>query len=184
MRVATILSLLALLTAFEALAEKADANKATDIKADQMAFDDVKQISSFTGNVVMQRGTLLMKAGKAVITQDPSGYQFSTLQAGAGGMASFRQKRDGGDLWVEGQADRIEYDDKSELVKFFSRAKLKRLQGKQVTDEVTGEVIIYDSRSEIFTVQNANNAKDSSTSKRINTVIQPRNRSEAEGAKE
>ncbi|MGH8806749.1 MAG: lipopolysaccharide transport periplasmic protein LptA, partial [Noviherbaspirillum sp.] len=33
-------------------AEKADSDKPTNVEADQMAYDDVKQINTFTGNVV------------------------------------------------------------------------------------------------------------------------------------
>src|ERR1700709_2365544 len=106
-------------------AEKADSEKVTDIAADQMTYDDVKQINVFIGNVVLTRGTLIMKAGRVVVTQDRAGYQFATMYAAPGGLATFRQKRDGGpNLWVEGEAERIEYDGRAELVKLFSRAKL------------------------------------------------------------
>jgi lipopolysaccharide export system protein LptA len=157
-----------------AFAEKADAKKPLDVKAEQMTFDDAKQVSTFVGNVVVVRGTLLLKAGTVKLTQDAAGYQFAHLQAGSNGPASFKQKRDGGDLWVEGQADRIEYDGKTELVKFFSRAKLVRLEGKQIKDEVTGEMIIYDSRSEVFSVENSAHGGDNGSTKRVTTVIQPR----------
>ena len=127
-------------------AEKADSEKPTNIEADQMAYDDVKQINTFTGNVVLTRGTLLMKAQKLIVTQDPAGYQFATLIAPAGGVATFRQKRDGGNnQWVEGQAERIEYDGKAEVVKLFLKAKMRRLEGNTPTDEVEGEFISYDS---------------------------------------
>lgn len=175
-----VLIFVSALAALPAYAVSSDSKQATDIKAEHMAFDEVKQISSFTGNVVVTRGTLLMKAGKLTMSQDPMGYQYATLQAGGASVASFRQKRDGGDLWVEGHADRIEYDDKTELVRFYSRAKLKRLDGKTVTDEVSGELIVYDSRREVFTVQNSQRSNTNSD-KRINTVIQPRMRPEAQG---
>ena len=73
-----------------ARAEKADTDKATNVEADQMAYDDVRQINTFIGNVVLTRGSLLMKASKVVVTQDPSGYQFATLFAGSDGLATFR----------------------------------------------------------------------------------------------
>lgn len=161
-------------TALPALAEKADSKKPLDVKAEQMQFDDTKQVSTFSGNVVLVRGTLLLKASTVKLTQDPAGYQFAYLQAGPNGPASFKQKRDGGDSWVEGQADRIEYDGKTELVKFYSRAKLVRLDGKLVKDEITGEMITYDSRSEVFLVENSTRGGIDGGNKRVTTVIQPR----------
>ena len=156
-------------------AEKADADKQTDILADQMAYDDVKQINTFTGNVILTRGTLLMKANKVVVTQDPAGYQFATLYAAPGGLATFRQKRDGGpDLWMEGQAERIEYDGKLEVVKMFSKAKMRRLEGSKPTDEVEGEFISYDSRAEFLSVNNTAAGTSKAGAGRVKAVIQPR----------
>lgn len=158
-----------------ALAEKADADKPTNIEANRMSYDDLKQINTFIGNVVLTRGTLLMKAGKVVVTTDPAGYQFATLYGAAGALATFRQKRDGGpDLWVEGQAERIEYDAKTEIAKLFTRAKLKRLDGSKTVDEVEGEFISYDSGSEFFNVTNSAGGASTPGSGRIKVTIQPR----------
>ena len=155
-------------------AEKADSEKPTNVEADQMSYDDVKQINTFTGNVLLTRGSLIMKAAKVVVTQDPAGYQFATLYAPAGGLATFRQKRDGGpNLWVEGQAERIVYDGKAELVKLYNKAKMRRLEGDKPTDEAEGELISYDSRAEFFTVNNTA-AGDKPGGGRIRVVIQPR----------
>jgi lipopolysaccharide export system protein LptA len=169
--------LLLALTAFTGpvRAEKADSSKPTNIEAEKMAYDDVKQVNTFTGNVVLTRGTLLMRANKLVVTQDPAGYQFATLQGGANGIATFRQKRDApNDQWVEGEAERIEYDGKIEIVKLFSKAKMRRLEGGKVTDEVEGEFISYDSRAEFFTVNNSNTGESKPGGGRIKAVIQPR----------
>lgn len=156
-------------------AEKADADKPTNVEADQMAYDDVKQINTFTGNVVLTRGTLIMRAYKMIVTQDAQGYQFATLLAPAGGLATFRQKRDTGpNQWVEGHAERIEYDGKTELVKLFSKAMIRRLEGNKPTDEVEGEFISYDSRAEFFTVNNTPTGENKPGGGRIKAVIQPR----------
>ena len=162
-----------------ARAEKADSTKRTEILADSAAVDDVKQIRTLTGNVELTRGTLIMKAGKAVVTQDPEGYQFATFNAVPGGLATFRQKRDGGDLWVEGQAERIEYDGKQELVKLFSKAKLTRLEGAKKTDEVEGAFISYDSRKEFFAVENSASGASKPGGGRVKIVIEPANKGAA-----
>jgi lipopolysaccharide export system protein LptA len=158
-------------------AEKADANKPTTVEADQMAYDDVKQINTFTGNVLLERGTLVLKSTKMVVIQDPAGYQSATLYAAPGKPATFRQKRDGGpDLWIEGEAaDRIEYDTKNEVAKFYVKAHIKLLEGSKVTDEVQGEFISYDSKAEFFSVNNTVGGNGKPGSGRIRATIQPRN---------
>lgn len=171
----TSLFLLCMAITGNVLAEKNDSSKPTNVEADQMVYDDVKQINTFTGNVIVTRGTLIMKAAKVVVTQDPAGYQFATLYAAPGVLATFRQKRDGGpNLWMEGQAERIEYDGKIELAKFFSKAKLTRLEGATPTDEVEGEFISYDSLSEFFSVNNTASGVSKPGAGRIKVVIQPR----------
>lgn len=161
-------------------AEKADANKPTNVEANQMAYDEVKQINTFTGNVVLVRGTLILKADKMVVRQDPAGYQYATLFAAPGGAATFRQKRDGGpNLWIEGQAaDRIEYDSKTEVAKFFVKANIKLLDGTKPTDEVEGEFIAYDSRAELYSVNNTASGESKPGAGRIKAVIQPRVRTQ------
>ena len=158
-----------------ARAEKADSEKPSNVEANQMTYDDVRQVNTFTGGVVMTRGTLIMKAEKVVVTKSPEGYQFATLYAGGGKLATFRQKRDGGpDLWIEGEAERIEYDEKTEMTKLFSRAKMRRLTGVKVTDEIQGEFISYDSRAEYYSVNNTAAGSSKAGSGRITAVIQPR----------
>lgn len=172
----TILTMLAsLLVVGPALAAKADSEQPTNIEADQMVYDDVKQINTFTGNVVLTRGSLVMRAHRLVVSQDPQGYQFATLQATPGNVATFRQKRDSGpDDWVEGEAERIEYDGRAETVKLFTRARLRRLEGQRPIDEVQGASITYNSRAEFFTVNNTASGDSKPGAGRIRAVIQPR----------
>ena len=162
-------------TAISAHAEKADATKPTNVEANQMEYDDVKQINTFIGNVVLTRGSILMKSNKMVVTQDPDGHQFVVMYAAPGALASFKQKRDGGpDQWVDGQGERIEYDDKTEIMKLFSTARMRRLENGKVTDEVNGEYISYDTRAEFFTVHNTASGDSKPGAGRIKAIIQPR----------
>lgn len=179
-----IMLLLALcgIAAGTAFAERADSNKPTEIFADEAENDDVKQIRTLTGNVVLTRGTLVMKAGSAVLRQDPEGYQYVTFTAAPGTVATFRQKRDGGDLWIEGEAERIEYDNKSEVVRLMSKAKLRQLEGKRVTDEVTGAFISYDSRREVSTVRNTSSGDSKPGGGRVRILIEPTNTQPAPAA--
>jgi lipopolysaccharide export system protein LptA len=171
-----IVSTLACTFAGSALAERADREKPTNIEANQMLFDESKQVNTFIGNVVVTRGTLVMHGEKLILKKDSAVYQFGTLFAPAGGIATFRQKRDGGkDLWMEGlAADRIEYDTKNEVAKLFKRSKVRMLDGPKVTDEVEGEFISYDTRTEFYTANNTVSGESKPGAGRVRATIQPR----------
>ena len=143
------------LAVMTASAERADSAQKTKVEYETLDVDDVTQTSILTGSVVFTRGTLLMKADKATVKEDAQGYQIVTLIAAPGQLVTFRQKLDGGpDVWVDGQADRIEYDDKTDVVKLFAKAKIKRLEGGKVVQEVANEFISYDSRREVMMSRN------------------------------
>ena len=113
-------TLVGLLTAVTALAERADRFKPTQVEADRMDYDDIKQVNVFTGSVVLSRGTMLLKGDRMVVSQDPEGYQYGTT---TGRLASFRQKRDGVDEWIEGYGEEIHYDGKTEVVTLRRKAR-------------------------------------------------------------
>ena len=66
---------LALCAVAPAHAERADRDKPLNIEADKMQMDDLKQVSVFTGRVVLTKGTIILRAERLVIKQDPEGYQ-------------------------------------------------------------------------------------------------------------
>jgi len=163
------------LASLTASAERADSLKQAKIDFNNAHIDEVTQTRTFTGNVVLTRGTLTIKADKAVLTESPEGYMAVTLTAAPGQPATFRQKRDGGpDLWVEGQAQRIEYDERTELVKLFSNAVVKQLEGKRMTSEVNGPFISYDNRTEQANVFNDTSGESKPGGGRGTIIIAPR----------
>ena len=83
-----LLSLFSLAVMGSAHAEKADSEKEAVITAQRGQVDDIKQTRTLTGDVVLVKGTLTMKAGRALITEDPQGYQFITFWADAGRAAT------------------------------------------------------------------------------------------------
>jgi lipopolysaccharide export system protein LptA len=167
-----------------ARAEKADSDKPMTIEADHGLGENVSQVRTLTGNVVLVKGTLIMKAGRAQVTEDPEGYQFVIFWAAPDTLAHFRQKRDGGpDLWMEGEAERIEYNNKTDVVKLFDKAKVTQLDGKRITDEADGPFISYDSRKEVFALENNVSGQSKPGEGRVKMVIQPRNPPPATAAK-
>ncbi|WP_085317967.1 lipopolysaccharide transport periplasmic protein LptA [Derxia lacustris] len=170
-RLAYLLLALLLAAAAPAGAEQSDKLQETTITAKRGGLDDLKQVSVFEGDVVVTRGTMVMRGERLEVRQDPDGLQFGTLTAGAGKLATFRQKRDGGpDRWVDGEAERIDYDGRADKVTLTRRAQLRRSEnGSKQTDQVTGQVIVYDNRSDQYTVDSAEGAGG-----RVRAVIAPR----------
>jgi lipopolysaccharide export system protein LptA len=163
------------LASLSASAERADSLKQAKIDFGDAHIDEVTQTRIFTGNVVLTRGTLTIKAAKAVLKESPEGYQSVVLTAASNQPATFRQKRDGGpDLWVEGQAQRIEYDERTELVKLFSNATVKQLEGARMTSEVNGPFISYDNRTEQANVHNDASGESKPGGGRGTIILAPR----------
>jgi lipopolysaccharide export system protein LptA len=156
-----------------ARAERADRDKPVNLEADKVTVDDRTKTHNFEGNVVFTQGTLTIKANKVVVTQDGTGYQKGVATGGENGLARFRQKREGQDLWMEGEAERIEHDAKTEITRFYVRAHVK-----SGGDEVRGQYIEYNSISENYTVTNSSDAKavpsGGDQSKRVRAIIQPK----------
>ena len=126
-------------------AERADRDKPLNIEADNMTYDDLKQVNIFTGHVVATKGTIVIKADRVEVKQDPQGYQYATGTMTGHGLAYFRQKRDGVDEYVDGTAERIDYDGKQDLTALTTNATVRRLQGlSTVMYQVHGSVITYD----------------------------------------
>jgi lipopolysaccharide export system protein LptA len=171
------------LATLTASAERADSLKQAQVDFDTGLLDEVTQTRTLTGNVVLTRGTLLIKSDKAVMKETPEGYMVLVLTAAPGKIASFRQKRDGGpDLWTEGQAQRIEYDERTEVVKLFSNAVVKQLEGNRMTSEVNGPFISYDNRTEQANVHNDASGASKPGGGRSTIIIAPRRTTAAPAA--
>ncbi len=161
--------------AFNVQAEKADATKQTVINFDSIQRDEISLTTVISGNVEIRKGTLLLKSDKAVIKETPEGDMFVTLTAAGAKPATFRQKRDGGpDLWVEGQAQRIEYDDRVSMVKLFTNAQIRQLEGARTTDELQAQFISYDSLREQFEGLNDSSGVSKPGQGRNTMIIAPR----------
>ncbi len=163
---------LATLISLPAFAEKADRDKPMLLEASRMSIDDVKKIQILEGDVIITKGTLILKAERIVITEDQYGFQKGSAFAGTSGKkATFRQKREGRDDYVEGEAERIEYNSNSEIVELFHRAQVRSGE-----DEVKGDYIWYDAVSEKF-LANASEARTPNAPQgRVRAIIQPRSK--------
>lgn len=151
-------------------AEKADREKPINLEADKVTVDDAKQVSTFEGRVVLTQGTLIIRGDRMEVRQDAQGFKTGITW---GNLAYFRQKRDGYDEYIEGWAERIEYDGRADKVQMFNRASMKK-----GNDEVRGNYISYDATTEFFQVTGSGSANSKApgpdNNNRVRAVLQPK----------
>ncbi len=178
-RIAVVLAAGCLLPAPAAYAERADRDKPITLEADHMTIDDLKHVQVYEGKVVMQQGTLAIHADRIVVTQDADGFHHGVATVAAGSLVYFREKRDGVDEYVEGWGERVEYDDKTDHAELFVRARLKRN-----LDEVRGNYISYDGRTEYYLVNSGSDSGNANNPQgRVRATIQPKKKEPAAPAK-
>ena len=151
-------------------AESADRDKPIDLEADSVKVDDAKQISTYIGNVVLTQGTLIIHADRLIVREDNEGFQHSTS---LGNPTTFKQKREGKNEYMEGSAQRIEYDGRMDKVQLYTKAWVKRGE-----DIVHGDYIMYDANAEYAEVIGGGSqaATPSTPSGRVRAIIQPKNK--------
>lgn len=176
-RVAGALSAVALvlgLCAPGAWAEKADRTKPIVVDADQPGtFDLQRQVVVFSGNVVITQGTLTLRAERIEVRETREGQRLALAVGSAAQPARYRQKRDGVDEWIEGSAERIEYDTRADTLKLSGNATVRRLRGTEVADEIAGSSIVWDNGAGLFTVSGGTPTL-ANPSGRIRAVLAPR----------
>ncbi|MEO6016198.1 MAG: lipopolysaccharide transport periplasmic protein LptA [Polaromonas sp.] len=171
---------LAALAALPAAAENADRDKPMNAEADALRYDDLKQTSVFTGNVVITKGTTIIRGDRVDVQQDAEGYQKATVIVAPGKLAFYRKKRDLLDEFIEGEAERIEYDSRADVVKFIRQAVLRRYKGATLADESTGAQINYDNTTDVFTVDGGTqNQSAGNPTGRVRALLSPRNTASA-----
>ena len=168
------LTVLLSLAAPQSHAERADRSKPVNIEADRVTVDDKNKIHIFEGHVVLTQGTLTLRSDKLVVTQDLEGYQRGIATGGEGGLARFRQKREGKDEWIDGEAERIEHDAREDTTQFFVRGWVR-----SGLDEVRGHYISYNALTEKYLVTNGRGENKTAVGvpqARVRAIIQPKSK--------
>src|SRR5882672_9671913 len=158
-------------------AEKADRTKPLNVVADRDGnFDLLKQVIVFSGNVTITKGTIVIKADRVEVRERPDGYKIAIAFGSPAHPATFRQKRDGVDEYIDGQAERLEYDEKPDTIRFVNNAVVRHLRGESMGNEITGSVVTYDNTTEVFSVSGSQPGAgaSSATGGRVRAVLTPR----------
>jgi lipopolysaccharide export system protein LptA len=171
---AALLLSLAAMACPPAAAEKADRSKPMTIEADQPGSVDLqRQVVIFNGNVVITQGTMVLRAERVELRERPDGYREAKAVGSADKPASFRQKRDGVDETIEGAAERIEFDTRTDTLRLTGNAAVRRLRAGAVADEITGALITWDNTNELFRVTGGAVTPTNPTG-RVRAVFAPR----------
>ncbi len=143
-------------------AERADKSKPVNLEADSVRVEDSKKTAVYEGHVVLTQGTLMMTADRIDVRQDEQGFASGDA---SGKPVYFRQKMEGKDEFAEGWAERILYDGRNDKLQLSGQARLKRGE-----EELRGNLIVYDARSEYYQAQGSSNGVRG----RVRAVIFPK----------
>ncbi len=156
------------LASSSAFALKDDVNQPINIVSDNQSLDMEKSVVTFTDNVVITQGSIIIKANKVVITRpaEKSGKK-ETVEA-FGTPVTFHQQLDNGTP-IDGKANKVHYDLGSEFLTLTNNAELKQLDSK-----INGSVITYDVKKQQLKANG--NGKS-----RVTTVLIPSQLQQAKG---
>lgn len=127
---------------------------------------DSKKEAVYEGNVIVTQGTMRITSARIVVREDAEGYR---KYVATGDPVTFRQKRDKVDDWIDGSAQRAEFDDRNDQLRLFNGARLRSSQG-----ELAGDYISYDRAKEFFEVTGAApGAPAPAASSRVKATIIP-----------
>jgi lipopolysaccharide export system protein LptA len=146
-------------------AEKADREKPIRYSANSLDGNEVDQTVLLSGKVEVTQGTIVLKADRVVLKQQPDG---SYNVSATGKPVTFRQKMDNSDEYVDGQAQRVEYVGAKDLIELYDQSSIKR--GK---DELRGNIITYNSATGAFAGRGSSPAAQGGDG-RVSGVIQPK----------
>ena len=171
MRTIHVACLLACLAAPAALAEKADREKEIVLNADRSLGDDAAHTITMEGNVVVTQGTMRITAAKLFVKEDAKRFKHYTA---TGAPVTFRQKRDNVDEWIEGFAQRAEFDEQSDMLKLYDNARVKSNQ-----NEISGRFISYDMTKQVAEVLGAPPGQAAPPNSRVKVIIVPAKKEDA-----
>lgn len=153
-----------------AWAQDSERDLPTEITADALHHDDQKQLSVFTGNVVLTRGSLVITGARLELEEKDNGEQRGVA---TGTPATFKRVREQAlNELIQGEGKRITYDSKSNTLQLRQQAQLRRLRDGVLSDEVRGEAIDYFDDTGVFTADNK--TPQGKASGRVRVIIGPK----------
>ncbi len=160
-------------SATAALAKSSDRDEPLYATADKLTADDKTRVSVFTGNVVITKGTIEIRADRFEVREDADGNQIGVATVTGDKNATFSQDRDIPGEVVKGQAKRIDYFSANQSIELTGDAQMRRFRDGQIADETMGHTIRYNSDDGKFFVVGKAGTKGTGDG-RVRAVIAPR----------
>ncbi|GGU70753.1 lipopolysaccharide export system protein LptA [Pseudomonas laurentiana] len=165
-----LLSLSAALGSASALALPNDRDQPIRIQADNAQLDDKKGIATYTGDVIITQGSMMIKGNTVTITRSAAGD--IDVVTSVGNLAYFEQQQSAAKAdKMQGYAVQIQYQALKDLVVLTDRAKV--INEGNTTE---GEKIVYNTKSQVATAGRGSNI--TAPRPRIDMVIQPKKKAE------
>ncbi|HEX4916456.1 MAG TPA: lipopolysaccharide transport periplasmic protein LptA [Limnobacter sp.] len=165
------LLVLALILPLQAMALESDKKQPTTIDANAMTYNEKTNVNVFTGNVLLTRGSLVIRGDKLTLVERPDGTQFATVE---GNPARFKQQRDSKTnevLLINGTGNTIEFDGAKSIVTLSGNASIQKSADGQLTESISGSKITYEQNTEFLNVVGAPNSAGQT---RVQAVIKPK----------
>ena len=150
---------------------------ATQILSDTLVYDDAKKTSRFTGDVVMTRGLLTLRADALDLREDSEGFQFGIATMDEGKRVQIRQEQPEEYKVLEGIGERAEYDGKAETFDLIGKARVTRFICGNPFDTISGERVRYNQKTDTYRAFGGTNSDTADG--RVRSVAQPRTKIDA-----
>ena len=166
-----LLSLSAALGSASAWALPTDRDQPIRIQADNAHLDDKQGVATYTGDVIITQGSMMIKGNTVTITRAASGD--IDVVTSVGNLAYFEQQQNAAKPEkMKGWAVTIQYQAPKDLVILTDRAKVEN-EG----NTTEGEKIVYNSKTQVATAGRGGSTVGSPR-QRIDMVIQPKKKAE------
>ncbi len=173
------LACVALICTHTAQALQSDRSQPLLVDAGAMHYDDVKQLDVFTGNVVVTKGSLVIRAQRVEVKQTPDGFAMAAAFGDTAHPATIDETLDSAPgaptATLHGHALNLRYDGRTDMLTLHGQALLERLLDGRVSDRAQGQTIRYDNLNDRFMVTAG---KDGSTASnpegRVRVMLVPR----------
>ncbi|NYT82331.1 lipopolysaccharide transport periplasmic protein LptA [Alcaligenaceae bacterium] len=152
----------------------------TLILSDTLNYDDAKKESVFTGNVILTRGPMTLRADKLVMREDADGFQHGTATVEPGKLVFIRQENPEKFEILEAKGLRAVYNGKSEEIEVIGQAVITRFICGKPFDNIQGERVIYRQKTETYQAYGGPNS--AAQGGRVRSLAQPRAKADAAAA--
>lgn len=146
----------------------------TIILSDTLHYDDVNKTSTFTGNVVLTRGAMTLRADKLVTHEDAQGNQFGTATADKGGTVTIRQENPEKFETLIATGQQADYAGQAGDITLTGQATVTRQVCGQTFDNVRGAKIIYHDKTGTYEAFGGQNS--AAAGGRVRSLAQPQSR--------